>query len=98
MVRRRGFRELERGILRLVSSERRMLHFEIHLPVAQLRVMLDAVFGALYRKGANTGCLTALRQLVFPQCHAPSFDLLVQFLLVTQASGNGREFRRGGPW
>src|SRR5215471_15548477 len=97
MVRRRGFRELERGILRLASSERRMLHFDIHLPVAQLRVMLDAVFGALYRKGTNTGCLTALRQLVLPQRHAPRFDLLVQFLLLLQATDDGREFRRGGP-
>src|SRR3984893_528238 len=97
VVRRRGFGKFERSILHLASSERRMLHFEIHLAVAQLRITLDPVFGALYRKGANTRRLTALRQLVFTQGHAPSFDLLVQFLLVLQASGDGGEFRRGGP-
>ena len=82
VIRRRGFGKFERSILHLASSERRMLHFEIHLAVTQLRITLDPVFGALYRKGANTRRLTALRQLVFSQCHAPSFDLLVQFLLV----------------
>src|SRR5207237_565878 len=44
-----------------------------------------------------TGRRPAPRQFVFTQCHAPSFDLLVQFLLVLQASGDGGEFRRGGP-
>src|SRR6266498_338502 len=38
VVRCRGFRELERGILHLVQPERRMLHRKIHLAVTQLRV------------------------------------------------------------
>src|SRR5206468_2180309 len=70
--------KFERGILHLMSPERRMLHWQIHLPVAQLRVTLHPVFGALYGHGANTSRLTALRQLVLPQCHAPRFDVLVQ--------------------
>src|SRR5882762_9372561 len=85
VVRRRAFRQLERGILHLVQPERRMLHRLIHLAVSQLRVVLDPVFGALYRKGANTGGLAALRQLVLPQLHAPRFNLLVHSLLVLQA-------------
>lgn len=47
--------------------------------------------------GANTDCLTALRQLLLPQCHASLFNLLVQFLLVLQVPGERGEFRRRGP-
>jgi hypothetical protein len=74
-----------------------MLHWQIHLTVAQLRVTLHPVLGALYWKGANPGSLAALRQLVLAQGDAPRFDVLVQFFLVLQASDHRREFRRGGP-
>ena len=94
VIRRRGLRELERCILHLVQPERRMIYREIHLPVAQLRVVLHSVFGALHGKGANSGSLAALCQLVLPQRHAPRFDVLVQFLLVLQASNDGGELWR----
>ena len=65
-----------------------MLHRLIHLPMTQLRIMLHPVFGALHRKSADSGSLASLRQRVFFQRHAPRFDLLVQFFLVLQASGD----------
>src|SRR5271163_1343865 len=74
-----------------------MLHRQIHLPVAQLRVMLHPVFGTLYRKGTNTGSLTALGQLVLPHRYAPRFDVLVQFFLVLQAANYRGKFLRRGP-
>src|SRR5260370_29835196 len=74
-----------------------MLYRPMYLAVAQLRVMLRPVFGTLYRKGTNTGSLTALGQLVLPHRHAPRFDVLVQFFLVLQAPDDRGEFRRGGP-
>ena len=97
VVRRRGFRESERRILDLALAKRWMIHWKVHLAVAQLRVMFHPVFGALHRKCANSGSLTALGQLVLAQRHAPRFDLLVQFLLVLQASEDTGEFRRGSP-
>ena len=97
VVRGRGLREFERGILHLVDPERRMLHCQIHLAVVQLRVMLDAVCGTLHGKGANAGSLAALGQLVLPQLHAPRFYVLVQFILVLQPPGDRGEFRRIGP-
>src|SRR5580704_12952348 len=57
--------------------------------------MLDPIFGTLYGEGTNTGSLAALGQLVLAQCHAPRFDMLVQFLLVPQASGARGELRCG---
>src|SRR5262249_5198060 len=39
VVRSRGFGKFERSILHLAPPERRMLHFEIHLAMEQLRVM-----------------------------------------------------------
>src|ERR1700733_4870781 len=62
-----------------------------------MRIVLHPVFGTLYGKRANTGSLAALRQLVLAQCHAPRFDVLVQFLLVLQASGNRDKLIRTGP-
>jgi hypothetical protein len=62
-----------------------MLDRQVHLTVAQLRVTLHPVLGALYWKGANPGSLAALRQLVLAQGDAPRFDVLVQFFLVLQA-------------
>src|SRR5690242_1970342 len=59
--------------------------------------MLHSVFGALYRKGTNTGSLTAPGPLVLSHRHAPRFDVLVQFFLVLQACDCCREFRRGRP-
>ena len=50
VIDRRGLRQLERGVLHLARSERRMLDRQIHLAVAQLRVMLDPVLGALHRQ------------------------------------------------
>ena len=69
-----------------------MLHRQIHLSVAQLRVMLHPVFSTLDGKSANTRRLTALRQLVFVQRHAPSLDVLVHFLLVLETAGDRCEF------
>ena len=74
-----------------------MLDRQIHLPVAQLRVMLHPVFGALHRQGANAGGLAAFGQFVFSQRHAPGFDLLVEFFLVLQAAGERGEFSDVGP-
>ena len=97
VIRRRCFREFERGILDLVCSQRRMLYRQIHFPVAELGVMFHPVFGALYGESANTGRRAALCQLVLPQRHAPLFDVLVQFLLVLQASEDSGKFPRDGP-
>ena len=94
----RGLGELERGILYLVPAERWVLHLQIHLPVAQLRIVLHAVFGALYRKGANTGRLAVLCQFVLAKRRAPRFDMFVEFLLVLQAPKNRGEFLSTGPW
>src|SRR5262245_2344419 len=74
-----------------------MLHRQIHLTVAQLWVMLHAVFSALHRKRSNTGGLAALGQLVLAQGYAPRFDLVIQFLLVLQASNDRSELLRDGP-
>ena len=97
VIERRGFREFERGILHLPHPQGRMLHLQIHLPVAQLRVVLHPVFGTLHGQGAYASGLAALRQLVLAQRHAPRFDALVHLLLVLQASGERGELRRGGP-
>src|SRR5205085_11526796 len=77
VVRRRGLRQLEWGVLHFVQTKCRMLYRQIHLPMAQLRVMLHPVFGTLYRKGTDTDSLTALGQLVLPHRHTPRFDVLV---------------------
>ena len=97
VIDRWGFRELKRGILDLAHPQGWMLHLQIHLPVAQLRIVFHPVFGALHGQGAYASGLTALRQLVFPQRHTPGFNMLVQFFLVLEASGERGELRRGGP-
>ena len=48
-------RQLERGVLHLARPERRMLDRQVHFPVAQLRIMLDPVLGALHRERAHSG-------------------------------------------
>src|SRR6266540_5963398 len=96
-IERWGLREFKRGILDLPHPQGWMLHLQIHLPVAQLGVVLHPVFGTLHREGAYASGLTSLRQLVLPQRHTPCFNMLVHLLLVLEASGEGGELRRGGP-
>src|SRR5215510_7563265 len=74
-----------------------MLQLQIHLPVVQLRVMLQPVFRTLHGERAYASGLTALRQLILPQRHTPGFNALVHLLLVLEASGERGELRRGGP-
>src|SRR5262249_44231239 len=88
---------LEWCILHLVQTERRMLHRLIHLPMAQLRIMLHPVFCTLHRKSTNMERLAAFRQLILVQRHAPGLDMLVQFLLVLQTSGDRRELLQASP-
>ena len=61
VIRRRRLRKFERRILHLVQSERRMLNRQVHFAVAQLRIALDPIFGALHGKRANPGGLATLR-------------------------------------
>ena len=97
VIERRGFREFKRGILDLPHPQGGMLHLQIHLPVAQLRIMFHPVFGTLHGQGAYASSLTSLRQLVLAQRHTPCFNALVHLLLVLEASGERGELRRGGP-
>ena len=62
-----------------------MLDRQIHLAVAQLRVMLDPVLGALHRQSPDAGTLTQFRHLILAQRPRPALDPLVEFLLVARA-------------
>src|SRR5262249_33109199 len=73
------------------------LQLHIHLPVVQLRVVFDPVFGTLYWQCTYTSGLAALCQLVLAQRHCPGFNVLVYLLLVLQASGEGGELWHAGP-
>ena len=59
-VARWGFREFKWGILDLAHPQGRMLHLQIHLPVAQLRVVFHPVCRTLHGQGAYASSLTAL--------------------------------------
>ena len=62
-----------------------MLDRQIHFPVAQLRIMLDPVLGALHRQRANAGSLAPFRHFVFAERQRPGLDPAVEFLLMLQA-------------
>src|SRR5215831_2966752 len=74
-----------------------MIDRRIHLPMAQLRILLHAILGTLQRERAYAGGLTELAQLVFAKRHAPGFDVLVELLLELQPSPQCGEPRCDGP-
>ncbi|MCH7542218.1 MAG: hypothetical protein IIB65_01095 [Proteobacteria bacterium] len=74
-----------------------MLNLQIHVSMAQLWIVLNAVLGALDRHSPDTSSLATLHYFVLSQGNRPLLDALIQLGLVLKTALGGGEFWVEGP-
>ena len=96
-VEHRRFRHLEWSVLKRPRTQHRMLHVPVHLPMPEMRIVVEAVLAALHRHRPHAGRLAQLHDLVLAQGLRPRLDSLVNLLLVLQSAIQGCELVRDRP-
>src|SRR5437867_4194067 len=84
--------EFEGNALDLASPQEGVVQLGVQAPGSELRIMLDAILGALHWHGADPSGLAFLGELVLVQGLGPVLDAGVHLLLMRYASAHAGEF------